>query len=677
MIKALFHAAGLLAAVAGLSMTAAAVADVPADSPIKDALERAERAAKAIATVAPADRTYENTVLAVDDLLTRLETDTNMLRFMQYVSTDAAEREKSVAAEEQAQNWLTEFGKRADVYAALRGFADSKPKLDALQQRLLERLLRDFKRTGMALPPEQREKLTEIEKEITRLGLDFEKGIRSDETRVPLTADELRGAPEDVLANVPKSGDVYLVGMDYPTYIPLMEQCSVEATREKLFLAYKRRGGRANVSILEKMLKLRAEQAALLGYACASDFENEVRMSKNAATVQKFYDDLRPIVRKKAQVDFDEYMAAKREETGNPNAKLQSWDQSYYEKYLLKKKYAVDSEEVKKYFPMQAAVDGLFAVTQSLYGLEYRDVTARAGSKDRPLWHPDVKLYEVWDKASNQLLGEFYLDMHPRENKYTHAACWGLVARKKYADGASQKPLAALVCNFPKPSADKPSLLPHDDVETFFHEFGHCLHNILTEVDIGMFAGANTARDFVEAPSQMFENWVWDPKVLNLFAKHYQTGQPLPKELLDGMIRARFMGKGLWAERQILYGSLDQAFHTQPDGVVNTIKTVDDLAANIELFPPVPQTYLHASFGHLVGYQAGYYGYMWSLVYASDMFQRFQELGMLNPEAGQYYRKKILARGDTLDAMDLVKDYLGRDPKPDAFRALLGLTSPN
>jgi thimet oligopeptidase len=211
-------------------------------------------------------------------------------------------------------------------------------------------------------------------------------------------------------------------------------------------------------------------------------------------------------------------------------------------------------------------------------------------------------------------------------------------------------------------------------VETYFHEFGHCLHNILTEADYGWFAGTAVARDFVEAPSQMFENWVWDKAVLKTFAKHYKTGETLPDSLIDGMIKAKYLGSGLFVERQFYYGLTDLSFHSKPDGVVDTIKAADELFPQVEQYDAVPGIYYHASFGHLIGYNAGYYGYMWSLVYASDMFQRFKELGMLSPEAGMYYRKKVLARGGTLDEMALVKDYLGREPNMEAFLEQLGLS---
>lgn len=647
--------------------------EIPAGSPIETELRSAESAAAAIVAVPDEKRTWENTIGALDDLTTRLENGTNMLRFLQYVSTDAAERERSAKAEEDAQNWYTEFWKRADIYQAVQGFAAKQFKLEGVQKRYFERVQRDFRRAGMALTPEKRAELKKLEMEITRLSLEFEKNIRDDETRVPLSPEELKGVDADVLARQPNAGGLLLIGMDYPTFNAVMQSCDSEASRQKVWVAYKRRGGHKNVVLIEKIIALRTQAAQLLGYATPADYEIEVRMAHDPAAVRKFFDDLRPKVRVKAQADYNEYQDAKRKQTGDAKAVLNPWDTMYYERVLQRDKYAVDAKKVQEYFPMERVVDGLFKTTQALYGIEYKDVTPRAGTKDRPLWHPDAKLYEVWDKASNKLLGEFYIDLYPRDNKYTHAAQWALNVRKRYMDGSTTTPLAALVCNFTKPTADKPSLLTHEEVSTFFHEFGHCLHTILTEVELGNFAGTNVARDFVEAPSQMFEEWTWNADVLNTFAKHYKIGEPLPKELLDGMIRARFLGSGLAAERQFYFGLTDLTFHSAKDGKVDTVKVAHDLDTQIELYPPIDGIFFHASFGHLVGYQAGYYGYMWSLVYASDMFGRFREQGLLNPQAGQYYRKKILARGDSLEAMDLVKDYLGREPKMDAFLEHLGL----
>jgi thimet oligopeptidase len=662
-----------------LVLAAGARADFPPDSPVADALASADQAVDRIVAVPDTGRTFENTVGALDDLVARLELDTNMTMFMAYVSTDPAEREAGERAEQDFTNWLIDLGKREDLYRAVKAYADTKPDLDGERKRLLDHELRDFRRAGMALPPAAREKLKAVQKEITRLSIEFEKGIRDDQTRVPLTRAELSGLPEFWFENpnLERSEDIYLVGMAYPQFIPVMQHCDNETTRKKVWLAYKRRGGTRNVQVLEEILKLRAEAAELLGYAHAADFEIEIRMAKNAATVQDFYAKLRPLVRRKALRDYEELVTAKRRHTGDPGAKLYPWDSDYYLNYLKRTKYAVDSEKVREYFPLESVIDGLFSITQLLYGLEYRDVTRRAISEGRPVWHKDVKLYEVWDEVTGRMLGEFYIDLYPRSNKYNHAAQWGLAQHKVWPNGDLTLPLAALVCNFPKPTADRPSLLSHDDVETLFHEFGHCLHTILSESRYYRFGGTQVERDFVEAPSQMFENWVWDADVLQTFARHYETGEPFPEELLEGMLRARHLGSGMLAERQYFYGLFDLRCHLAPDGTVDTTQLGMDLwdpqNDNVELYDPVPETFFQASFGHLTGYQAGYYGYQWGLVFACDMFERFKELGMLDPEAGAYYRRRVLARGGTTDGLDLVREYLGREPSQDAYLEHLGL----
>ena len=642
-------------------------------SPVADALAKADAAIEKIVAIPDAERTFENTLGAVDAMIVHLRLDTEFLQFMAYVSPDAALRQKGTQAEEDVRNWLIGLTKREDLYKAVKAYADTKPKLKGEQDRLIKRSLRDYRRAGMDLSAEDREKLKGLEIEINKLSLEFEKNIREDETRVPLREEELKGMSEDYLKAQPKVAGLYMIGMDYPSFLPIQDYCEVEATRKKTWVAYKRRGGKKNIDLLERILKLRAQAAGLLNYQHPADYETEVRMAKNAENVLAFYKKLRPLARKKAELDYAEFVEAKRRHTGEKDAKLEPWDFSFYEKRLMKEKYAVDSEKVSEYFPIDRVIDGLFEITQSLYGLKYRDVTKQADELGRGTWHPDVRFFEVTDKDSGEVIGHFYIDLHPRPNKYGHAAQWGLYPRKAWPDGSVQKPLAALVCNFTKPTESKPSLLTHDEVETFFHEFGHCLHSILTEADYAEFSGTAVARDFVEAPSQMFENWVWDARVLNLFAQHYQTGEKFPEKLLEGMLDARYLGSGMKTERQIYYGMTDMTYHTKPDGVVDTTKVALELADECEMYDAVEGTYFQASFGHLMGYQAGYYGYLWSLVYAQDMFQRFKELGMLSPEAGQYYREKILSRGGTIDEMEMVKNYLGREPSFEPFLKHLGL----
>ena len=669
-----------LAAALALSSLAIAAPEGPADaiaSAVNDALQRGDDAVARIVDVPSERRTYVNTVGAIDDIEAQLEIDTNMILFMPYVSTDPAVRDAGQQAQIEIQNWLIDLSKNEALFGAVEAFANTTPTLEGEQSRYLEHTLRDYRRAGMALPAEQRNELKELQKEIARLELAFDTAIREDETRVPLMREELAGMSEEYLGSLKTAGDVYLVGMAYPEFLPIMDLCDDEITRKKVWIAYKRRGGQKNIDTLQQLLELRARAANMLGYAHAADYETEVRMSKNAQTVIDFYERLRPLVRKKALEDYEVLVGAKRSHTGDRNARLHPWDTSYYTKRVMREAYAVDSEKVREYFPLDAVTDGLFSITQSLYGLEYKDVTSGASSRGIEIWHDDVRLYEVWDTGTNELLGMFTIDLHPRDNKYGHAAQWGLRQHKVWSDGRVTKPLAALVCNFTKPTADKPSLMSHDEVETYFHEFGHCLHTILSTAHTWGFAGTGVERDFVEAPSQMFENWVWDRDVLRTFAKHYKTGEAFPDELLDGMIRAKFLGSGMLAERQFYYGMFDMRCHLDPTGGLDTTQLAHDLwdpaAENVELYEPVDNTYFHAAFGHLTGYQAGYYGYQWSLVFACDMFERFKDLGMLSPSAGMYYREKILARGGTMDGLDLVRDYLGREPDMGPYLKHLGL----
>jgi len=642
---------------------------------IKAAVNKADDAVAAIIAVPDDKRTYDNTLGALDDMNDRLQVDVAMFTFMQFVSTDAKVRDESRAADEFVSNWGSALLKNEDLYKAIKAYADTNPTLDPEKHRLLVFTLRDFRRSGMALSKDKRDRLQEIDNQIQKLGQDFQKNIFDDETRVAFTKAELPGVPADGLGEFQQSDGLYLLDIAEPTYDLIESNCTNETSRQKFWLAFKRRGGQANVDILEKLIKLRAEEATIMGFKTWADYVAEPRMAKNQETIAKFYANLRPVVRKKALVDWALFSSTKQQDTHNPKAIFRPWDYTYYNTFLKKKKYAVDPNKVAEYFPAERVVKGMFDVTSRLYNISFKDVTADADKLGMPIWYKDVKLYEVDDNKTHQVLGHFFTDLYPRPNKYSHAACWGLIPRKVWADGTVQKPVAALVCNLARSTATKPSLLPHSDVETIFHEFGHGLHNLLTEATTAQFSGTAVERDFVEAPSQMMENWVWEPSVLKLFARHYKTGQPLPQKLLDGMLAARSLGSGMTTEHQIYYGMVDQIYHTAPGGKVDTTKVGIDEMHRIELYQGVPGSMFQASFEHLVGYDAAYYSYLWSLVYAQDMFQRFKQLGVLSPSTGAYYREKVLSKGGTEDAFVMLKNYLGRAPKPDAFLNYLGLTA--
>ncbi len=644
------------------------------ESPIAQAIQDADAALERIASISKENRSAANTLLAFDDVVARFFEATQPIAFMAQVSTDSAERERGRLASQEQGEWFIQLTKREDIFRAFRELEARQLDLDPERERLLEHVLRDFRREGMELSEEKRARILEIDNALNELGIEFRQNISDDESVLYLRPDEVEGISDSFLSSLERAEELYIWPVKGPAIFQVYNYCSIPTTRLKMVAAVARRAGTQNVDVLEKMIRLRAEKARVLGYRHHADYQLETRMAQDADQVAAFFADLRPKLRRKAEQDYTELQDAKRQDTGDPSAKLEAWDVRYYQNWLMREKYAVDTDAIRAYFPMDAVTDGLFSITQSLYGLRYENVTKKAQAAGRLLWHEDVQLFEVWDKASERLMGEFYLDLHPRANKYSHAAKFSIRLGQKKADGTSIHPIVALVCNFTKPTATEPSLLSHDEVETYFHEFGHCLHSILGDTSLAWFTGTQVARDFVEAPSQMFENWVWDPAVLQSFSKHYETGEPLPKALIDGLIAARNLGSGLSTEGQVYLGMMDYAFHTDPEGEVDTTKIAHEVYAQTRMFEPLPG-YFQASFGHLVGYDAGYYGYLWSLVYASDMFSRFAREGLLNASTGKAYRDAVLSRGGTRDELAMVRAFLGREPNAAAFLEHLGLSN--
>ena len=353
----------------------------------------------------------------------------------------------------------------------------------------------------------------------------------------------------------------------------------------------------------------------------------------------------------------------------HPDADLQLWDRAYYHTLQQKRDYGIDQNEVAEYFPLEAVIEGMLDVTGDVLGVRYVSVP------DYPTWHPDVRTYRIDDADSGDPIAHFLLDLHPREGKYTHAACWSVVNRRRDDNGELRLPVAAVAGNFTKPTADTPSLLKHDEALTLWHEFGHVLHACLTEVDAQRFAGYDTEWDFVEAPSQIMENWMWKAEVLQRFARHYQTGEPIPESMVESLVAARDQNIGLLTLRQVYLGKYDLMMHTS--GPEPDLEALEVDAAAYSLLPHHDGTFMAASFGHLMGgYDAGYYGYLWADVYGDDMFSVFEEEGILSPEVGRRYRTEVIGAGATRDAWDHLQAFLGRDPNSDAFLRKLGIAEP-
>jgi thimet oligopeptidase len=345
---------------------------------------------------------------------------------------------------------------------------------------------------------------------------------------------------------------------------------------------------------------------------------------------------------------------------------LQSWDWSFYHFQQLRDDYGIDANAVAEYFPLGPTIAGMFAITGDVFGLEYHRI------EDPPAWHPDVLLYEIRNRGADTPLAYFYADLHPRDGKYGHAAAFPLVYGRRLADGTYRRPVAAIVANFTRPSGDRPSLLRHSEALTLFHEFGHILHFCLTTVPLRRFSGFDTEWDFVEAPSQIMEHWMWSAEVLERFARHYRTGAAIPSELVERLIQARDLNVALHTLRQVFLGQADLMLHDGRDTL--DLDAITRAAWSYTQLPYPEGTNRLASFGHLMGgYDAGYYGYLWAKVYGDDMFSVFRDEGILDPEVGARYRREILEQGGSRDAMEHLRAFLGREPSSRAFLRNLGL----
>ena len=450
-----------------------------------------------------------------------------------------------------------------------------------------------------------------------------------------------------------------------------MRLSNSEETRKAYTEKFLNRAADKNLDVIEQMVIERQKLAEVLGYPSYAEYILTDRMPKNAKTVWDFEKSLNEAIKAKTEIELKELLDIKSEKTGNSATEINYWELHYYTNLLQEAVYQFDTEEVSEYFELNNVRKGLFDITQNVFGLVFEQV------ENPSVWHPDVELYKVYDTMTKDLLGYFYLDLYPRENKYSHAAHFGIAKGKKTAEGY-QKPIASLVCNFPKPTSEQPSLLQHGaggNVETFFHEFGHLIHGMVTTADYFAYSGTGVDRDFVEAPSQIFENWVWYKESLKLFAKHYRTEAIIPDELLNKMLAAKNMTSGGDMAFQVLLGMEDMTLYDKwnPNGDESVLEVAQRLHKDILNWNETPNTARIAAFGHLDGYAASYYGYAWARVFSADMFSVFNKEGILNPEVGKRFRDVVLAKGGTEDPMDLVKDFIGREPNNEALLKSLGL----
>lgn len=625
----------------------------------------------AVVALPDAQRTFANTVAELEDATVTFADAAGRLDVLANIHTEATVRDAAAMAQMQAGQYLVEVSARRDIYGAVKGWLDGAgrtEKLDHAQQRLLEIMLRDFRRAGLELPDDKLARLVEIRTRLAMLSTQFLQHLNENTDAIEVTEAELDGVPASLVARLkttPSGGRI--VTTKTPDYVPFMENATSRGARRRLSVAYNSREITRNLPILEEATKLRDEAAKLLGHASHADFVTEDRMARTSERVKSFLEQLATGLTPRRAKDLERMTAIARDLTGDTKFQLESWDVAWALNQLRKRDLSIDTEEIRQYFPAETVVAGMFGVYETLLSVRIREV---AGAD---VWHESVKLYAIDDAATGETFAQFYADLYPRDGKYGHAAV-SPVGIPRASTSGYLAPLSVLLANFDPPAEGRPSLLSHDEVRTLFHEFGHVVHQSLTTVRFGSQAGFNVAGDFVEAPSQMLENWVFEPAVLDRMSGHWQDpSRKLPRETIARLRDARFFDAGWKYMRQLFFATFDQALHG-PGGAHDVRATEHAFYARMLGLQPAQETCFAASFGHLLGgYDAGYYGYLWAEVFAADMFTAFEKAGVLDAKTGRRYRDTILAKGRSVEAMELLEQFLGRAPNDTAFLQQLGV----
>jgi Zn-dependent oligopeptidase len=648
------------------------------ESSVQQTIAQAQAALDQLGRLQPSQVTFDNTIRALDDVGYIIASTGNRLSVIKVTSQNAAVRDAATEQSKILDEWAVGLDYRQDVYRAVKAYSDTHPSLEGEDAKLLKDTMRDYRRAGLELPKAQRDDVEALRKKLSGLSEDFASNVTKAERPLVFSAAEMEGVPEDFLDQKGvKNGDGAYTVMANITwhYITVMENAKNEQTRLKMQTARDQLARQENIPLLQQILVIRDTIAKDLGYKTWADYVIEIKMAKTAAQATDFLERLKVGLQPKFDSEAAEFRALKIKETGDPNAQIHLWDWRYFANQLKKEKYTVDEDALKVYFPYQRCLEGMFAIYQRIFGLKFQRITPPYK------WVDDLQLYAVSDSATGEPMGLFYLDMFPREGKYNHFAEFGIIDGKLLDDGQYQRPTVALICNFPSPQPGRPSLLPHEDVVTLFHEFGHAMHAILTRAAFVRFSGTSVPGDFVEAPSQMLENWAWDKTVLDSFAADYRDpSKKIPKEILNQLKASHLAIEGFFYRRQLSFGLADLALHTQihAHNVQETVPLSNRIAAET-FFPEPPDTAWVAYFGHIMdGYDAGYYGYAWADAIAADMATVFENApdGYFDVEAGRRLRNEIYEKGSSRDVEISIEKFLGRKQSVDPFLKKIGMSAP-
>jgi thimet oligopeptidase len=607
-------------------------------------------------------RTFENTLVLLDHSAGEYEGAISKMSFLGEVSTKKEIRDAVSEIIVGLSQQMIDIEYDKGIYDAVLGYYNGaykkeKKSLRPEDIRLLTETIREYKRMGFDLPKAKQNELKKLLKKTAALGEAFRKNINDYLDFIACTREELDGLSENYINALPKNEKgKFLVTLAYPHVLPFMAEAKNREKRKELGVKLLQKGGKKNLKIIHDLVALRAKIAAILGYKHHADFRTENRMAKSGATVEKFQNS---ILAKLAPLAREDLASLRAHAKTLGIKKLEHYDTSFVGTQLKKKLYDVDPEIVRSYFPLPHVLSTLFTLSETLFGITIKKT-------DRTLWHKDVTLYEVWGRKN--FIGYFAMDLFPRQGKYSHAACFDVIIghETKFKGNVYHPPFTSIVCNFPVPQKKVPSLLSVAEVETIYHEFGHCLHMTLSHARHMSQSGANVAWDFVETPSQIMENWVWNDAELKKLGKHWKTGEAIPTALRKKILAGKKFQNAFFYTRQIMQGKLDLDLHTgKVKDASKAWREMNKKYFSLDL--PVKETLFPAGFGHLVGYDAGYYSYLWALVYACDAFYEFEKKGLRNKELGMRWRKEVLEKGGSEDEIKLIKAFLKRAPSQKAF----------
>lgn len=633
--------------------------------------------------------TWDNVVAPIEEVDDRLSRIWSPISYMNSVVNSDELRDAYESCLPLLSEYGTWVGQHKGLFEAYKSLKASEAfaALTQAQKKTITDSLRDFELSGIGLPADEQHRYGEISKRMSELGSKFSNNVLDATmgwTKHISDEKQLAGMPESALAAAKaaaeaKELDGYLLTLDIPSYLPVMTYCDNQDLRKELYEAYvtraSDRGPKAgewdNTEIINEQLKLRFEIARMLGFNTFSEKSLATKMAENPSQVLGFLNDLASKAKPQGEREVEELRQFAKSEFGVEELNL--WDIAYYSEKQKQHLFQISDEELRPYFPEAKAVSGLFEVLKRVFGMS---VEERQGVDT---WHESVRFFDIFD-ADNNLRGSFYLDLYAREHKRGGAWMDECRVRRINAQGELQSPVAYLTCNFNRPVGDKPALFTHDEVVTLFHEFGHGIHHMLTQVETGAVSGINGVPwDAVELPSQFLENWCWEEQALAFISGHFETGEPLPKEMLEKMLAAKNFQSAMFILRQLEFGLFDFTLHTEFDPEIGprVLETLAEVKSKVAVLPSLEWNRFSHSFSHIFagGYSAGYYSYLWAEVLSSDAFSRFEEEGIFNTETGQSFLNNILEMGGSEEPMELFKRFRGREPQIDALLRHAGISA--